>query len=72
MVMKTGVWILLAAVMGVVGAAAGYVVSSKSGVQVGYFESAESGGYGSTGDSVEGIDTQTEDYYKNLYKEDAE
>ncbi len=70
--MKTGVWILLAAVMGVVGAAAGYVVSSKSGVQVGYFESAESGGYGSTGDSVEGIDTQTEDYYKNLYKEDAE
>ena len=70
--MKTGVWILLAAVMGVVGVAAGYVVSSKSGVQVGYFESADSGGYGSTGDSVEGIDTQTEDYYKNLYKEDAE
>lgn len=70
--MKTVVWILLAAVIGVIGAAAGYAVSSKSGVQVGYFESAESGGYGSTGDSVEGIDTQTQDYYKNLYKEDTE
>ena len=66
--MKTGFWILLAAVIWVVGAGAGYAVSSKSGVQVGYFESADAGGYGSTGDSVEGIDTQTQDYYKDLYK----
>lgn len=70
--MKTGIWILLAAVVGLVGATAGYALSSKSGVQVGYFESAEAGGYGSTGDSVEGIDAETQDYYKNLYREDAE
>ena len=70
--MRTGLWILLAAVVGIVGATAGYALSSKSGVQVGYFESAEAGGYGSTGDSVEGIDTKTQDYYKNLYKEDTE
>lgn len=70
--MKTGFWILLAAVVGVGGATAGYAFSSKSGVQVGYFESAEAGGYGSTGDSVEGIDSKTQDYYKDLYKEDTE
>jgi len=68
--MKTGFWILLAAVIWAVGVTAGYALSSKSGVQVGYFESAEAGGYGSTGDSVEGIDTQTQDYYKDLYKEE--
>jgi len=68
--MKTGFWILLAAVVGLIGTTAGYALSSKSGVQVGYFESAEAGGYGSTGDSVEGIDAKTQDYYKNLYKDD--
>ncbi len=68
--MKTKIWILLAAVIWTLGAAAGYAVSVKSGVQVGYFESAESGGYGSTGDSVEGIDTKTQDYYKDLYKDE--
>lgn len=66
--MKTSIWFLLAAVIWAVGVAAGYVVSSKSGVQVGYFEAGEAGGYGSTGDSVEGIDKQTQDYYKDLYK----
>jgi len=70
--MKTGFWILLAAVVGLAGATAGYALSSKSGVQVGYFESAETGGYGSTGDTVEGIDTQTQNYYKNLYKDEKE
>ena len=67
--MKTGYWIILAAIVGIVGLTAGYAVSLKGGVQVGYFEAAESGGYGGTGDSVEGIDTQTQDYYKDLYKE---
>jgi len=66
--MKTGFWILLAAIIWAVGAAAGYAVSLKSGVQIGYFEAGEAGGYGSTGDSVEGIDKQTQDYYKDLYK----
>jgi len=66
--MRTGIWILLAAIIWTVGVAAGYAISSKSGVQIGYFESAEAGGYGSTGDSVEGIDKQTQDYYKDLYK----
>jgi hypothetical protein len=68
--MKTGFWILLTAVIGIIGATAGYALSSKSGVQVGYFESAEAGGYGSAGDSVEGIDTKTLDYYKGLYQEE--
>ena len=66
--MKSGFWILLAAIIWAVGAAAGYALSSKSGVQTGYFEAGEAGGYGSTGDSVEGIDKQTQDYYKDLYK----
>jgi hypothetical protein len=66
--MKTWLWILLAAVIWVIGATAGYAVSSKTGFQVGYFEAADAGGYGSTSDSVEGIDKQTQDYYKDLYK----
>jgi len=68
--MKTGIWILIAAVAAIFGATAGYALSAKSGVQVGYFESAEAGGYGSTGDTVEGIDSKTQDYYRDLYKED--
>ena len=68
--MKTGFWILLAVVVGLIGATAGYGLSKKSGVQVGYFESAEAGGYGSTGDTVEGIDAKTQDYYKSLYKDE--
>jgi len=66
--MKTGIWILLSVVIWAVGAVAGYAVSSKSGVQIGYFESAEAGGYGSTGDSVEGLDENTQDYYRDLNK----
>jgi len=68
--MKTGIWILIAAVAAIFGTTAGYELSAKSGVQVGYFESWEAGGYGSTGDTVEGIDSKTQDYYRDLYKED--
>jgi len=66
--MKTGFWILLAAVIWGIGVFAGYKVSYKTEVQIGYFEAAEAGGYGSTGDTVEGIDKKTQDYYKDLYK----
>ncbi len=67
--MNKGFWIVLAAVVFVVAFFAGYKASSASGFQVGYVEAAESGGYGATGDTpVEGIDKQTQEYYKDLYK----
>jgi hypothetical protein len=68
MSMKTGYWIIIAAVIWCIAVFAGYRVSSATGVQVGYFEAAEAGGYGAPSDTVEGIDKQTQDYYKDLYK----
>ena len=67
--MRTGLWIALAAVIWCMAFVVGYKVSYASGVQVGYFESAEAGGYGAPSDTVEGIDTKTQDYYKDLYEE---
>jgi len=66
--MKTGYWIFLAAVIWCIAVFAGYKVSFATGVQVGYFEAAEAGGYGAPSDTVEGIDKKTQDYYKDLYK----
>ena len=66
--MKTGIWVLLAAAILGISFFAGYKVSYATGVQVGYFEAAEAGGYGAPSDTVEGIDKQTQDYYKDLYK----
>lgn len=47
----------------------GYAVSSKTGVEPGYFEAAETGGYGGSagggGEAVE-IDDEMRDYYKTL------
>lgn len=51
--------------------AGGFAVSSSTGVQPGYFDAVEAGGYGGGGDVViEGMDKKTQDYYKDLYKED--
>lgn len=68
--MKTAYWVMTAVVVGMISFAAGFSASSASGVQPGYFEAAEAGGYGGGETTIEGIDQKTQDYYKNLYKED--
>lgn len=68
--MKTNLWITLAVVVGLLGFFAGYKASYSTGMQPGYFEAAEAGGYGGGGDKVEGLDKATTDYYKSLQKEE--
>jgi hypothetical protein len=68
--MKTAYWVTIAAVIWIAGFAVGYAASSATGVQPGYFEAVEAGGYGGGETSIEGIDQKTQDYYKNLYKEE--
>ncbi|MEK6671898.1 MAG: hypothetical protein AABY42_00285 [Nitrospirota bacterium] len=67
--MKTSLWIVLALIVGIMGFFGGYKISYVTGVQPGYFEAAEAGGYGGGG-AVQGLDKATADYYQNLYKEE--
>ena len=68
--MKTGHWVLTALALWALGFAGGYKISSSTGIQPGYFEAAEAGGYGSTEVTIDGISKEVQDYYKNLYKEE--
>lgn len=67
--MKTSLWIALAVIAGLLGFFTGYKLSYSTGVQPGYFEAAEAGGYGGGGGTIEGLDKAAQDYYKELYKE---
>jgi hypothetical protein len=55
---------------GIFGSALGFVVSSKTGVEPGFFDIAESGGYGVAADnkSAQGVSEDMQDYYNNLAK----
>lgn len=46
----------------------GYIVSAKTGVEPGFFEQPEAGGYGVAAEksSASGLDKDMQDYYKNL------
>ena len=72
MTMKTRHWVLIALALWTLGFLGGYRLSSASGIQPGYFEAAEAGGYGSTEVTIEGISKEVQDYYKDLYKEEKE
>jgi len=67
--MKTGYWIVIIMVAWLLSVAVGYKASSATGIQPGYFESAEAGGYGGGAATIEGISEEVQDYYKDLYKE---
>jgi hypothetical protein len=68
--MKTAHWVLIAIALWAAGFAGGYTMSSSSGIQPGYFEAAEAGGYGSAEVTIDGISKDVQDYYKDLYRED--
>lgn len=68
--MKTGHWVLIALALWTLGFLGGYTLSSSSGIQPGYFEAAEAGGYGSPEVTIENISQEVQDYYKDLYKEE--
>lgn len=68
--MKNGHWVIIALALWALGFAGGYKLSAGTGIQPGYFEAAEAGGYGSAEVTIEGISNEVQDYYKNLYKEE--
>ena len=70
--MRTVLWVLTVVVASVCAGLLGYATSSQTGVEPGYFEAAEAGGYGapaSGGGGAEGLDEELQEYYKSLETE---
>ncbi len=70
--MRTGLWVVTVFLTGVVTGLLGYAMSSRTGVEPGYFEAAETGGYGAKaaeGGGAEGISDDLQEYYENLKME---
>ncbi len=66
--MRTRLWVMTVAVAGAVAFLLGYAISSQTGVEPGYFEAAETGGYGVPSKDTGGqaLEGKMKDYYRNL------
>ncbi len=67
--MRTTYWIALTVGVACVGSLLGYVASSQTGVEPGFFELPEAGGYGAAaggGGAGEAVSSEMEEYYKKL------
>ncbi|MEN8198327.1 MAG: hypothetical protein ABFS30_17795 [Pseudomonadota bacterium] len=71
--MRTALWVMIVVVASVCAGLLGYATSSQTGVEPGYFEAAEAGGYGAPaaegGGGAEGMDQELQEYYKSLQTE---
>lgn len=70
--MRTAIWVMIVVVASVCAGLLGYATSSKTGVEPGYFEAAEAGGYGAAaggGGGAEGLDPELQKYYESLKAE---
>ena len=70
--MRTSLWVSIVIVATVCAGLLGYAISSRTGVEPGYFEAAEAGGYGAAageGGGAEGMDKEMQEYYENLKAE---
>jgi len=67
--LRTTLWTLTVLCTALLTFVAGYAVSSKTGVEPGYVEAAEAGGYGAGGGgdaALEGVSDETREYYEKL------
>ncbi|RME64896.1 MAG: hypothetical protein D6778_07195 [Nitrospirae bacterium] len=62
---STVVWIIIAALVGIIGFGIGYSISKKTGTEPGYFEAVEAAGYGG-GSELEGLSEEAIEYLKQL------
>ncbi|WP_455208254.1 hypothetical protein [Kaarinaea lacus] len=63
-------WFAIVAAAFILSYLLGYVVSAKTGVEPGFFERPEAGGYGVAAETVApGLDKDLQNYYKNLTEE---
>lgn len=69
--MKTNLLISITLAATLLGFLLGYSLSSYTGVEPGYFETTEAGGYGAGAESTatEGISAEDQEYYKGLSEE---
>jgi len=64
---RTGLWVAIVAVSALFGFAAGYAASARTGVEPGYFEAPEAGGYG-VAPSGPKMSDEMRKYYEGIAK----
>ncbi len=69
--MRTRLWVVIVVVAGATAFLIGYAISSQTGNEPGYFEAAETGGYGapSEGSGEQAVEGELKEYYRDLLKE---
>ncbi|GMQ91825.1 MAG: hypothetical protein BMS9Abin11_1140 [Gammaproteobacteria bacterium] len=69
--MKNSHWVFITIVATLIGFVSGYYLSSKTGVEPGFFQAVETGSYGGATDTetVKGVGEKDKEYYKGLTEE---
>jgi hypothetical protein len=69
--MKSQLGVMIVIVSCLLAAVVGYSISSSTGVEPGYFEAPDAGGYGASAEAgaPEGISSDLQDYYNSLTEE---
>lgn len=65
---RMGLWVAIVVVSALFGFAAGYAVSARTGVEPGYFEAPEAGGYGVPPSSGPKMSDDLRKYYEEIAK----
>lgn len=70
-VVRTRLWLAIAITTSLLAYLLGYVISSKTGVEPGFFEQPEAGGYGVAAEkpAAAGLEKDVQDYYSDLVNE---
>ncbi len=71
-IVSSRLWFAIVAAAFILSYMLGYVVSAKTGVEPGFFERPEAGGYGVAAEAsaAPGLDEDLQNYYKNLAAEE--
>ena len=69
--MRNSLWVLTILVASLMSFFVGYSLSKDTGIEPGFFEAVETGGYGAgpEGEGTEGLSSEFEKYYQDLTKE---
>ena len=65
---RVGLWLAIALVAALLGFMIGYGISARTGVEPGYFEAPEAGGYGVSPGTKSKTDPDLKKYYEDLLK----
>lgn len=65
---RTGLWVAIVLVSTLFGFVLGYHVSSRTGVEPGYFDAPEAGGYGAAPSAAPKAGEDIRKYYEELLK----